>query len=181
MRNRKVGRSLLSTMTAVQPAFCWDRSVKDKRKTFPTPVLTPLDMSLAKEHQHPDINSKDTYLCLIDGRYFTGKFSKVWFGWSFDGWHNDLQFDAPGWNSSGWQQIWKLDGPQPGKVQHPEDKCQNKGCTGRLKTLKTHVGDPEGIRSDLQCRKCGQYYGCTKASIHPMSKSEYERGRDDEL
>jgi len=75
---------------------------------YKTPKLIPLDMSKSEKSSHPDINSKDTYLCLIDDKLFTGKFYKVWFGWSFDGWYNNLQFDAPGYNSSSWQQIWKI-------------------------------------------------------------------------
>jgi hypothetical protein len=153
----------------------------EKRKQFQTPKLIPLDMSLCTKdggkRGHPDINSKDTYLCLIDGKYFTGTFSSVWYGWSFNGWHGvGLQFDPPGTNASGWQQIWKLEAPKVGKVVHPEDKCEVNGCKGRLKRLNTCVGDPEGIRADRQCRKCGQFYGCSKSSLFKLSKREYEQG-----
>ena len=27
---------------------------------------------------------------------------------AFNGWYNHLQFDAPGTNSSDWQQIWEI-------------------------------------------------------------------------
>jgi hypothetical protein len=150
-----------------------------KRKTkFPTPKLVPLDMSLCTNEDgkrgHPEINSKDTYLVLFDGRYFCGTFSPVWFGWTFNGWHAPLQFDPPGDNSSRWQQVWRMTGKKPRKVKIPEDRCEVKGCRGRLKTLKTRYGDPEGLRADRQCRTCGQYYGCSKASLHKMTKAEYE-------
>jgi hypothetical protein len=67
-------------------------------------------MSKSFEHEHPALNSKDTFLCLIGSDFFAGKFSKKWFGWSFGGWVNPAgyQFDAPGWNSSDWKQIWKI-------------------------------------------------------------------------
>ena len=76
---------------------------------YPTPKLVRLNMGLSQGSNHPDINSKDTYLCLIDGEYFVGRFSKQWYGWNFEGWINTeagLQFDAPGTNGSDWQQIW---------------------------------------------------------------------------
>lgn len=76
---------------------------------YKTPRLIPLDMSKSDEHTHPDINGRNTYLCLIDGEYYTGKFSKQWFGWNFNAVYDaGLQFDAPGYNSSNWQQIWKI-------------------------------------------------------------------------
>lgn len=74
-----------------------------------TPTLIPLDMSLAQKHEHPDIQKGKKYLCLIGNEYFAGRFSRVWFGWTFRGWYNPhLQFDAPGFNSSRWQQIWEI-------------------------------------------------------------------------
>jgi hypothetical protein len=74
------------------------------------PTLIPLDMSKAKEHNHPDIDIKKTYLCLINNQYFAGKFSKEWYGLSFNGGINPvgLQFDAPGWNFSKWKKIWEI-------------------------------------------------------------------------
>lgn len=75
-----------------------------------TPKLIPLDMSKSKEHSHPDINCRNTYLCLIDREFFVGKFTREWYGFNFEGWYSDsgLQFDAPGFNCSKWQQIWKV-------------------------------------------------------------------------
>lgn len=74
-----------------------------------TPKLIPIDMSKSNGHYHPDINNKDTYLCLIGDVYHCGKFSKQWYGWSFFGWYGtSLQFDTPDSNSSEWQQIWKI-------------------------------------------------------------------------
>ena len=75
------------------------------------PRLIPLDMSKAKEHELPGLDTKKTYLCLIGGTYFVGQFNRQWYGWFFDGWIQGtigLQFDAPGWNRSSWQQIWEL-------------------------------------------------------------------------
>lgn len=150
------------------------------KKQYQTPKLIPLDMSLCtrdkEKRGHPDINSKDTYLCLIDGRYFSGKFSPVWYGWSFDGWTGNasLQFDPPNTNASRWQQIWKMVAPKVRRVRIPEDKCEVQGCKGRLKIIDTKVGDPEGIRSDRQCRKCGQIYGCSKSSLFMIDKNSYE-------
>jgi hypothetical protein len=80
--------------------------------------LIPLDMSKTDvtpdngRCSHPDIKvgQKHEYLCLIDGKFYAGSFSRVWFGLNFDGWggFSGLQYDAPGTNSSGWQQIWEI-------------------------------------------------------------------------
>ena len=73
--------------------------------------LRALDMSKSKEHTHPDLNGRSQYLCLIGTQFFAGTFTKVWFGWSFNGWTPNpvgLQFDAPGTNASEWKQIWEI-------------------------------------------------------------------------
>lgn len=38
-----------------------------------------------------------------------------------------------------------------------------KRCLVEMKRLDTCEGDPEGIRHDSKCPKCGDIYGCTKA------------------
>lgn len=74
-----------------------------------TPILIPLDMSLAEKHHHPNISIKKEYLCCIDHKFYAGTFHKTWFGLSFWGWNGvSYQFDAPGWNSSRWIQIWEI-------------------------------------------------------------------------
>ena len=73
------------------------------------PVLVPVDLMRGEESNHPDINTRSQYLAKIDGQYFAGQFSKVWFGWNFDGWHDvGLQLDKPGTNSSEWQALWEI-------------------------------------------------------------------------
>jgi len=47
-------------------------------------------------------------LILYDGDYYLGNFNKVWFGWNFNEWYAPLQFDAPEYNKSSWQMIWKI-------------------------------------------------------------------------
>lgn len=61
-------------------------------------------------HDHPDISSRKQYLAKIGGQFFAGKFSRVWFGWSFDGWVGGqfLQLDKPGTNASHWQGLWEI-------------------------------------------------------------------------
>ena len=73
--------------------------------------LQEIDLSKAREHEHPEIERGQDYLALIDDEFHAGRFSRQWYGWNFDGWsHNPagLQFDAPGWNASGWQRLWKI-------------------------------------------------------------------------
>lgn len=72
--------------------------------------LLEIDLSKAKEHECPGIkaDSRTHYLVRHHGGLFAGTFNRQWFGLSFDGWHAPLQFDAPGFNSSKWQQVWEI-------------------------------------------------------------------------
>lgn len=45
----------------------------------------------------------------------------------------------------------------------------------KLKRLKTCDGDPEGIRADQKCPKCGAIYGCTKACQSVLTPGPKER------
>jgi hypothetical protein len=81
-------------------------------KKRPKIRLKQIDLSKAQEHECPGIvPGKKQYLCLIDGLFFAGKFSRQWYGLNFDGWmnHAGLQFDAPGWNASRWQGVWQIE------------------------------------------------------------------------
>ena len=83
-------------------------------KKAPKIKLIPLDMSKSDGNNHPDIKTGRTqYLCLIGGKFYAGSFSREKEDegpfMNFDGWEGScLQFDAPGTNSSGWQQIWEI-------------------------------------------------------------------------
>jgi hypothetical protein len=72
--------------------------------------LRRVNLSKAKEHKCSGIKpGKKEYLCLIDGKFWAGSFSREWYGLYFDGWEDiGLQFDAPGSNSSGWQAVWEI-------------------------------------------------------------------------
>ena len=60
-------------------------------------------------HGHPDITAARYYLAKIDGAFYAGRFSKQWYGWSFDGWEGvGLQLDKPGTNESLWQDLWEI-------------------------------------------------------------------------
>lgn len=37
-------------------------------------------------------------------------------------------------------------------------------CLVPMKSLKSYEGDPEGMRNDSKCPKCGSVYGCSKAA-----------------
>jgi hypothetical protein len=43
-----------------------------------------------------------------------------------------------------------------------------KECGGTLEDLDTRKGDPEGIRNDLRCIKCGAVHGMTKGTYFVM-------------
>jgi len=78
--------------------------------SVPKIKLKALNMSKSKENNHPQINDDSQYLCLIGEEFYAGTFSQEWFGWTFKPqWgHNCIQFDAPGYNSSKWVQIWEI-------------------------------------------------------------------------
>lgn len=69
-----------------------------------------IDLNLGDGHHHPDIEADmdAMYLCYIFGEWFLGKFYKQWYGLSFDGWYNTIQYDKPGTNSSSWKRVIKL-------------------------------------------------------------------------
>ena len=70
--------------------------------------LKKLDINKSLLHEHPDIVIGKEYLILYNGYFFAGGFYRQWFGLSFDNWYAPLQFDAPGSNSSRWEQIWEI-------------------------------------------------------------------------
>lgn len=76
-----------------------------KRKA---PKLVRIPIEEAERHECPGINDKDTFLCKIAGRFYAGEFSRQWYGWNFDAGSHGIQFDAPGWNASEWEEIWKI-------------------------------------------------------------------------
>lgn len=73
-------------------------------------LLKEIDLSKAHEHEHPDIVLDKTYLVRINGNYYVGKFTRQWFGWSFSATNSYciIQFDAPDWNKSQWQNVWEI-------------------------------------------------------------------------
>jgi len=73
--------------------------------------LKKIDLTKGIEHSHPDLRCDGTYY-LVDwsGHLIVGTFSKVWFGLNFE-WFwgaSSIQFDAPGFNSSGWRKVWEI-------------------------------------------------------------------------
>ena len=71
--------------------------------------LKEIDLSKGEKHNHPDIKYCKLYLAKVNGRYETGYFSEEHYGLSFSGFYSaGLQFDTPGWNSSGWEQLWEV-------------------------------------------------------------------------
>jgi hypothetical protein len=79
------------------------------------PKLKEIDLSkcTAKEggyHDHPDIQTRKKYLAKIGGDFFTGTFSREWYGLTFeDGWGGSgHQLDKPGTNASTWQRLWEI-------------------------------------------------------------------------
>lgn len=75
--------------------------------------LVPLDLSKAEKSSHPEFNETDLFLIKKDDVIYVGQFRKVWFGWHFAtnppwGVCGGFQFDAPGYNKSRWQEVYRI-------------------------------------------------------------------------
>lgn len=73
------------------------------------PQFTEIDLTKTTKHGSDELTVGPTYLCLIGECYYMGTFSKVWFGLSFSGGMNSLQYDPPGTNASRWKRAWRFD------------------------------------------------------------------------
>lgn len=83
------------------------------------PKFIPIDLSKSDKHEHPDIRTDGTlYLAKHDGEWIIGTFDRQWYGLNFNWFWScvaGLQFDAPGFNSSRWQELYEMVTPKKGK------------------------------------------------------------------
>lgn len=76
--------------------------------------LVKVNLKNAQEHRCPNIKvgTRYTYLCKIGGQWGIGSFSREWYGLNFysDNFSggNGIQFDAPGFNSSEWEEVYQI-------------------------------------------------------------------------
>jgi hypothetical protein len=79
--------------------------------------LEEIDLSKGEQSEHPDFNTNDYFLVKKqysddeNPSYYIGHFDRQWYGWNFScgfGASGGFQYDKPGYNSSGWKQVWKL-------------------------------------------------------------------------
>lgn len=73
--------------------------------------LKKIDLSKASKHECPSIKIGATeYLAIINKELYFGSFSKEWYGLNFDCDYgvSGIQFDAPGYNSSEWQELYEI-------------------------------------------------------------------------
>lgn len=74
--------------------------------------LKRISLSKAKNHECPGIkNDGETwYLAKVMDQWMAGTFSREWYGLHFDtDWGmSGLQFDAPGYNSSNWEELYEI-------------------------------------------------------------------------
>jgi len=74
------------------------------------PTMREIDLSRGDRHRHPDIVPGRYYMVQVHEAWHLGRFSEVWYGLTFWPWGTSgLQFDAPGFNSSGWQRVIEVD------------------------------------------------------------------------
>lgn len=73
-----------------------------------TPKLVEIDLSWRNDCECPGIKEGVPYLCLIDGEYYAGTFSREWYGLNFDGvYDTGYQLDY-----EGWERVWRIVAPK---------------------------------------------------------------------
>ena len=74
------------------------------------PKLVQVDLSRADKHRCPGIIPGKTYLVKVHGEWYAGSFEEQWYGLNFLGIQNGagLQFDAPGFNFSSWEEVYEI-------------------------------------------------------------------------
>ena len=75
--------------------------------------LKRIDLSFSKEHECPDIRCDGTFYLakMSSGRLLFGQFGRQWYGLNFYcgfGASGGIQFDAPGWNASQWEELCEI-------------------------------------------------------------------------
>jgi hypothetical protein len=73
--------------------------------------LKKLNLKKGDGHDHPDVNLKANYLAKINDCWYAGQFERQWYGLNFDdgyGMGVGHQYDKPGTNSSGWQELYEI-------------------------------------------------------------------------
>ncbi len=108
--------------------------------TIKTPELIPLDMAKAIGSNHPDIDLEKEYLCLINNKFYSGHFNKQHYGLSFHGGPFSMQFDAPGYNSSNWQQIFEIVVKEP-LPEAPSSKRRREAIENGLSKEPLYASD----------------------------------------
>jgi hypothetical protein len=119
-------------------------------------ALESIDLSKGEEHEHPDINTKDTYLCMIDAELCAGKFDRQWYGLNFRGWLSSvgLQYDKPGSNASRWKAVWRISQKKARKKICPH--CRGFG-TYRVCLSDFYCECPVGRRLKRKERRLEEY------------------------
>ncbi len=74
------------------------------------PNLIQIDISKANRHECSSIDLEKSYIVKIDGQWYAGKFCRQWYGLNFNYAPNSvgIQFDAPGYNSSSWEEVYEI-------------------------------------------------------------------------
>lgn len=85
--------------------------------------FTEVDLAKTTKHGSDELTVGPTYLCLKGGNYYVGKFNKVWYGLTFDGWGGHFQYDPPSTNSSDWQRAWRFDNART--IQNQQDMWEH--------------------------------------------------------
>jgi hypothetical protein len=98
--------------------------------------LKKVNLKTANKHECPEIKTglEHPYLIKVGGQWFAGTFNRQWYGLNFFGWFGgSLQFDAPGSNSSRWEEVYEIiEKKKPLKPLKPESKCPNEHPEGTI-------------------------------------------------
>ena len=101
-----------------------------------TPKLIKLDMRKSNKHEHPDIDESKTYMCSIDGEFYTGKFSKVMINLSTGEFCWDMR--NVGILDDKWEAIWEVRKVEEVKAkQEPAQVREVKVCPSCNRPIAT--------------------------------------------
>ena len=72
--------------------------------------LERISLRGARRSELPGVNTRSTYLVKYAGNLYLGKFTRQWYGLNFncDFGASGMQFNAPGYNLSRWQGVWRV-------------------------------------------------------------------------
>ena len=119
----------------------------------------------------PDIDVKKWYLVSDNDKWYTGKFVERWYGWVFHPAAGCISMQIEYIDA-----IWEIESfpelPVPLATHRPDMVCEvcKSDDVDYFHREDGPEGDPEGIRSDIKCNRCGALHGTCKSGTFLIRK-----------